>query len=242
MKRRIDGRAPDEVRNVRIIPGYIEVAEGSALIELGRTRVLCTATVEERVPPFLKGRETGWVTAEYGMLPRSTPNRIARDITGKAAGRAYEIQRLIGRSLRAAVNLDDLGARTITIDCDVLQADGGTRTAAITGGFVALAQALKTMFNRGEINIIPIKFAVAAISVGIVGGVRLVDLCYEEDSQADVDFNVVMSEKGDFIEIQGTAERKPFSKQILDSLLELAWKGIEKMLEAQQEALARLGL
>jgi len=236
--KRADGRAYDELRPVHITPGFQSFAEGSALIELGETRVLCSASVEERVPGFLKGEGSGWVTAEYAMLPRSTVNRTPRDSSlGRVAGRSQEIQRLIGRSLRAVTNLAALGERTLTIDCDVLQADGGTRTAAITGSYVALYQAMQTLVNMGVLSSIPLKSAVAATSIGIVHSYMLLDLCYDEDCAAEVDFNVVMTSQGKFVELQGTAEAKPFSKETIDSLLSLAEKGIKQLFEVQQAAL-----
>jgi len=239
--KRIDGRAGDELRPINIILGYQTFAEGSALIELGRTRVLCSVSVEERVPNFLKGQGTGWVTAEYAMLPRSTLTRTPRNISPeRQAGRNQEIQRLIGRSLRAVTDLTVMGERTFTIDCDVLQADGGTRTAAITGGYVALFVALHNLKKRGMLSSIPLKGAVAATSVGIVGREVLLDLCYEEDFQAAVDFNVVMTDKGEFVELQGTAEGKPFSKETIDSLLALAEKGIKQLFKIQKAVLAGL--
>ncbi|MCK5434862.1 MAG: ribonuclease PH, partial [Dehalococcoidales bacterium] len=203
--KRADGRAYDEMRSIKIVPGYQEFAEGSALIELGKTRVLCSVSVDERVPPFLRGGGSGWVTAEYSMLPRSTVTRTRRDSsTGRIAGRSQEIQRLIGRSLRAVANLEALGERTLIVDCDVLQADGGTRTAAITGSYVALYQAMQSLANMGILSSIPLKSAVAATSVGIVHSYMLLDLCYDEDSNAEVDFNVVMTSQGKFVEVQGT--------------------------------------
>ena len=236
--KRADGRAYDELRPVHITPGFQSFAEGSALIELGETRVLCSASVEERVPGFLKGEGSGWVTAEYAMLPRSTVTRTPRDSSlGRVAGRSQEIQRLIGRSLRAVTNLAALGERTLTIDCDVLQADGGTRTAAITGSYVALYQAMQTLVNMGVLSSIPLKSAVAATSIGIVHSYMLLDLCYDEDCAAEVDFNVVMTSQGKFVEVQGTAEAKPFSKETIDSLLSLAEKGIKQLFEVQQAAL-----
>jgi len=234
--KRADGRAWDELRPVRITPGVQSFAEGSALIELGHTRVLCTVSVDEKVPNFLKGQGCGWITAEYGMLPRSTTTRTPREI-GRVAGRSQEIQRLIGRSLRAVTNLNALGERTLIIDCDVLQADGGTRTAAITGSYVALHQALQTMVNMGVLSSIPLRSAVAATSIGIVHGCQLLDLCYDEDFNAAVDFNVVMTDKGEFVEIQGTAETKPFTKETVDSLLALAEKGIKQLFQIQRSAL-----
>jgi ribonuclease PH len=239
---RLDGRAYDELRPVCIIPGYLAFAEGSALIELGQTRVVSAVSVEERVPAFLKGKGSGWVTAEYGMLPRATVSRTPREVTGRGAGRSYEIQRLIGRSLRAVTDLEALGERTLIVDCDVLQADGGTRTAAITAGYVALYQAFKTLREREQIRSMPLKSAVAAISVGIVDGVQLLDLYYDEDSRAEVDFNVVMTDKGEFVEIQGSAEVNPFSRQIIDSLLALAEKGIRELFQVQKAALEEFQL
>jgi len=234
--KRADGRAYDELRPIRIIPGFQSFAEGSALIELGQTRVLCTVSVDERVPNFLKGEGGGWITAEYAMLPRSTVTRTPRE-TSRAGGRSQEIQRLIGRSLRAVTDLNALGERTLIIDCDVLQADGGTRTAAITGSYVALYQAFQTLVNMGIVSSMPLRTAVAATSIGIVHGYYLLDLCYDEDCNAAVDFNVVMTSKGEFVEIQGTAEGKPFTKETVDSLLSLAEKGIKQLLQAQQAAL-----
>lgn len=238
---RIDRRAPDEPRKVKIQPGYLDFAEGSALIEVGRTRVVCSASLEDRVPPFLKGGGVGWVTAEYAMLPRSTVTRTPRDVgSGRPSGRVFEIQRMIGRSLRAVVDMEVLGERTITIDCDVIQADGGTRTASITGAYVALYQAFLTMVGRGTIPTIPLEAALAAISVGIVDSRFLLDLCYEEDVRADADFNVVMTDTGQMVEIQGTAESKPFSKETLDQVLALAQVGLEGLFEAQREAIESL--
>jgi ribonuclease PH len=233
---RLDGRANDELRPVYITPGYLAFAEGSALIELGQTRVVSAVSVEERVPAFLKGKGSGWVTAEYGMLPRATISRTPRE-AGRGAGRSYEIQRLIGRSLRAVTELEALGERTMIVDCDVLQADGGTRTAAITASYVALYQACRTLMEREELRSMPLKSAVAAISVGIVDGVQILDLCYDEDSRAEVDFNVVMTDKGEFVEVQGGAELKPFSRQIIDSLLALAEKGIQELFQVQEAAI-----
>jgi len=236
--KRADGRAWDELRPVRIIPGFQSFAEGSALIELGKTQVLCSVSVEERVPNFLQREGTGWITAEYAMLPRATVTRSPRDSSlGRVAGRNQEIQRLIGRSLRAVVDLTVLGVRTLIVDCDVLQADGGTRTAAITGAYVALHQAMQTMADMGVLSSIPLKSAVAATSVGIVHGYKLLDLCYDEDSNAAVDFNVVMTSQGEFVEVQGTAEGKPFTKETIDSLLSLAEKGIKQLFQIQQAAL-----
>jgi len=239
--KRVDGRTNDELRPVNISLGYQAFAEGSALIELGRTRVLCAVSVEEKVPNFLKGEGSGWVTAEYAMLPRSTLTRTPRSISlERTAGRNQEIQRLIGRSLRAVTDLAALGERTFTVDCDVLQADGGTRTAAITGGYVALFSALHNIKKRGILSSIPVKGAVAATSVGIVGREELLDLCYDEDYRASVDFNVVMTDKGEFVELQGTAEGKPFSKETIDALLSLAEKGIKQLFKIQKATLEAL--
>jgi len=236
--KRADSRAWDELRPIQITPGFQSFAEGSALIELGKTRVLCSVSVEERVPSFLRGEGSGWITAEYAMLPRSTVTRTPRDSSlGRVAGRSQEIQRLIGRSLRAVTDLTALGERTLIVDCDVLQADGGTRTAAITGAYIALHQAMQTLANMGIISSIPLKSAVAATSVGIVHSYRLLDLCYDEDCKAEVDFNVVMTSKGEFVEVQGTAEAKPFSRETIDSLLSLAEKGIKQLFQIQQDAL-----
>ena len=235
--KRADGRAYDELRPVKISQGYQEFAEGSTLIELGKTLVLCSVSVEERVPPFLKGGGSGWITAEYAMLPRATTIRTRRDSAARVSGRSREIQRLIGRSLRAATDLSKLGERTLIVDCDVLQADGGTRTAAITGAYVALYQAMQTLSDMGIIPSIPLKSALAATSVGVSHGYRLLDLCYDEDCSAEVDFNVVMTDEGKFVEIQGTAEAKPFTKETVDFLLQLAEKGIRELFEIQKKAL-----
>jgi len=235
---RADGRTYDELRPVRIIPDYQSFAEGSALIELGQTRVICTVSVEEKVPPFLRNSGSGWITAEYAMLPRATTTRNPRaSSVGRTSGRSLEIQRLIGRSLRAVTDLRALGERTLIVDCDVLQADGGTRTAAITGSYVALYQALQTLENMGVLSDIPLKSAVAATSAGIFHSYMLLDLCYDEDRDAEVDFNVVMTSRGRFVEIQGTAEGKPFPKDTIDSLLSLTEKGIEQLFQVQQAAL-----
>jgi len=237
MSRPLD-RLNDQMRPVRIIPGFLKHPDGSVLIETGDTRVLCSAMVEERVPPFLKGSNSGWVTAEYSLLPASTETRSPREASrGKISGRTSEIQRLIGRSLRAIVDLDKLGERTIWIDCDVIQADGGTRTASVTGSFVALYLALKKLKDKGTIENIPIKDYVAAISVGIVEGIPVLDLEYVEDSGADVDMNVVMTGRGDFVEIQGTGEKSVFSRQDLDILLGLAQKGIQELIALQKNIL-----
>jgi ribonuclease PH len=236
--KRVDGRGWDELRMVKITPGFQSFAEGSALIELGKTRVLCSVSVEDRVPAFLRGGGSGWVTAEYAMLPRATVSRTPRDSSiGRVAGRSQEIQRLIGRSLRAVTDFSALGERTLTVDCDVLQADGGTRTAAITGSYVALYQAMQNLANMGILSSIPLKSAVAATSVGIVHSYMLLDLCYDEDCSTEVDFNVVMTSQGTFVEVQGTAEAKPFSRENIDSLLSLANKGIEQLFQVQQSAL-----
>jgi len=237
MTRPLD-RLNDQMRPVRIIPGFLKHPDGSVLIETGDTRVLCSAMVEERVPPFLKGSNTGWVTAEYSLLPASTETRSPREAArGKISGRTSEIQRLIGRSLRGIVDLDKLGERTIWIDCDVIQADGGTRTASVTGSFVALYLALKKLKDNGTIESIPIKDYVAAISVGIVEGIPVLDLEYVEDSAADVDMNVIMTGRGDFVEIQGTGEKSVFSRQDLDALLGLAQKGIQELIALQKNIL-----
>jgi len=238
---RKNGRPPDKMRRVRLIRNYIKHAEGSALIEVGDTRVLCTASVEEKVPPFLKGTGQGWVTAEYSMLPRSTHTRTTREVTrGRPSGRSLEIQRLIGRSLRAVVDLKALGERTIWIDCDVLQADGGTRTASITGAFVALYDALEYLRKTGTLKEKPIKDFLAAVSVGIYKGVPILDLNYEEDSEAEVDMNVVMTGKGKFVEIQGTAEHSPFDREALDKMLALAQKGIGELVEFQKRVVGEI--
>jgi len=236
---RKDDRANDELRPVRISPGFQPHAEGSTLIELGQTKVICAVTVEDRVPAFLRGEGRGWITAEYAMLPRSTNTRTPREV-GRTGGRSHEIQRLIGRSLRAVIDLNAIGERTFVVDCDVLNADGGTRTAAITGSYVALANALDNLVAMGLIPSLPIKSAVAATSVGIVEGEQLLDLCYDEDSWAEVDFNVVMTSEGMFVEVQGTAEVSPFSKENIDSLLALAQGGILRLFEAQKVALDSL--
>ncbi len=236
---RKDGRANNELRPVKITTGFQPYAEGSALITLGNTKVICAVSLEERVPAFLKGQGRGWITAEYGMLPRSTTTRISRD-DSRTGGRTKEIQRLIGRSLRAVVDLDALGERMLMVDCDVLQADGGTRTASITGAYVALTQAFNTMISKELIKSSPIKCAVAATSVGVVAGEELLDLCYDEDSWAEVDCNVVMTSEGKFVEVQGTAEENPFTKQTMDTLLEMAEKGIKHLFTVQKEAVDSL--
>ncbi len=232
---RTDGRSADMLRKVKVTRKFLKHAEGSCLIEVGETKVICSASVEETVPLFLKGRNEGWVTAEYGMLPRSCETRVNRE--KQKSGRTFEIQRLVGRSLRTVVAMRELGERTITLDCDVIQADGGTRTASITGSFIALVDCLDVMRKRKMIRRIPITDFVAATSVGIVDGATLLDLTYEEDSKAEVDMNVVMVSSGSFIEIQGTAERKPFSKEQMDALLGLAQKGITRLIEMQKDLL-----
>ncbi|MDD5432221.1 MAG: ribonuclease PH [Candidatus Omnitrophica bacterium] len=228
---RPDGRGLDKLRRIEIKRNYLKYAEGSCLIEMGNTKVICSASVEETVPPFLRNSGNGWVTAEYGMLPRSCKSRIQRN---KDSGRTYEIQRLVGRSLRTVTEMDKLGERTIWLDCDVIQGDGGTRTASITGSFIALVDALSKIKKAGLIGEIPIKDYVAAVSVGIFQGHPIIDLCYEEDSQAEVDMNIVMTGKGEFIEIQGTAERKPFNRTQMDKLLDLAKKGISDLVDIQK--------
>ncbi len=235
---RKDGRRPDQIRPLRITPGYLPHAEGSAFIELGDTAVLCAVSLGERVPPFLKSTGSGWITAEYAMLPRSTTTRSPREaVLGRIGGRTHEIQRLIGRSLRAVTNLDILGERAFIVDCDVIKADGGTRCAAITGAYVALRQAFEKLLAAGELASMPLTDAVAAISAGIVDGVPLLDLNYEEDSRAEVDFNVVMTAKGEFVESQGSAESSPFTRATMEQLLGLAQQGISELLEAQRLAL-----
>ena len=235
---RPSGRTPDQLRDITFTCGYTKHAEGSVLVEFGDTRVLCTASVDKSVPRFLKGKGDGWVTAEYGMLPRSTHSRMNREAShGKQSGRTLEIQRLIGRSLRAAIDLTALGENTITIDCDVLQADGGTRTASITGGFVALSLAISNMLETKKIKKNPLHGQVASVSVGIFEGVPVLDLDYAEDSQAETDMNVVMNDAGAFIEIQGTAEGHAFRKEELDTMLALASEGITRLLEKQRIAL-----
>ena len=235
---RTDGRTPDELRPVRITSGYLPYAEGSVLIEVGHTRVVCSATIEDRVPPFLRNTGQGWVTAEYAMLPRSTQQRTQRETgRGGPSGRTHEIQRLIGRSLRAVTDMKSLGERTITLDCDVLQADGGTRTAAITGAYVALALANQHLLKAGRVGRSLLTNQVAAVSVGIVNNTPMLDLKYDEDSKAEVDMNVICTGDGRFIEVQGTAERDPFSRQQMDLLLGLATSGIETLLRIQREAI-----
>jgi len=238
---RLLGRAADALRPTTLTPNVLVHAEGSVMIEVGQTRVICTASVEDRVPPFMRGSGKGWVTAEYGMLPRATSTRTQRESTaGKVGGRTQEIQRLIGRSLRSVTALKSLGERTVWIDCDVIQADGGTRTAAITGGFVALVLALDRLRTQGAIKTIPITEYVAATSVGIVQQTALLDLAYEEDSTADVDMNVIKTSAGKFIELQGTAETEPFDRAQLDALLALADKGIGELIEKQREIIGKV--
>ena len=234
---RPDGRRNDELRTIEIAPNYLTTAEGSALITVGNTQVLCAASVEQTVPPFLRNSGKGWVTAEYAMLPRATATRSPREVTkGRPGGRTHEIQRLIGRSLRAIVDTSARGERSIILDCDVLQADGGTRTAAITGAFVAMAIAVQQLVSFKVIKAMPVRDYVAATSVGLVGGVPMLDLCYDEDSRADVDMNVVMTGGGKFIEIQGTAEHAPFDDAQMSALIELARGGIGRLVQIQKKA------
>jgi ribonuclease PH len=232
---RIDGRASMQLRPVRLTVDVLDYAEGSVLIETGKTRVLCAASIEEKVPPFLEGKGQGWVTAEYNMLPRATHTRSSREREGKISGRTQEIQRLIGRSLRASIDMQALGPRTITLDCDVLQADGGTRTASITGAYVALYRACSLLLQRGLLSTHPIRTAVAATSVGVVDGQILLDLCYAEDSRADVDFNVVMTAQHEFVEVQGTGEGGVFSHDAMHELVALAEQGITELLKIQEQ-------
>lgn len=235
---RSDNRAPDQLRTVNIVADYIKTAEGSALIEVGNTRVICTASVEETVPAFLRNTGRGWVTAEYGMLPRSTLTRSPREAArGRIGGRTHEIQRLIGRSLRAISELDKLGERSVLIDCDVIQADGGTRTASITGAFVAMALAMRRLVEAGTLKTVPLKASVAAVSVGMVDGTALLDLSYEEDSRADVDTNFVMTSGGKFVELQATAEHQVFDDAQLQTMIQLARGGIRELLKSQESAL-----
>ena len=238
---RIDGRAADEIRATKIIRSYLETAPGAVLIETGGTKLICTVSCEDRVPPFLVGSGNGWLTCEYGMLPGSSSRRIVREsATGKANGRTREIQRLIGRSLRAVVDLKSMGEKTIYVDCDVIQADGGTRTAAITGGYVALVEAVSSLIANGILNTDPVRGQLAAVSVGIVEGESLLDLCYSEDSAAATDMNVVMKANGDLVEIQATAERQAFTRKQLNGLLDLAEKGVAILTERQSAALSDL--
>jgi ribonuclease PH len=240
---RSDNRAPDQMRPVNIVPNYISTAEGSCLIELGNTRVICTATIEDTVPQFLRNSGKGWVTAEYGMLPRSTLTRSPREVTkGRPSGRTHEIQRLIGRSLRAVTDMTKLGERTLFLDCDVIQADGGTRTASVTGAFVAMGLAMTAMVATGALAETPIHDYVAATSVGIVDDVAMLDLCYEEDSRADVDMNVVITGSGKMVEVQATAEHKPFDDSQLAQMMALAKNGIEALVAQQHAVLGHLPL
>ncbi len=235
---RVDGRKKDQLRPIKITRHYTKYAEGSVLIEVGDTKVICTASIEEKVPPFLKGSGEGWITCEYNMIPRSTQVRKPRDISkGKLDGRTMEIQRLIGRALRSVVDLKAIGERTIWIDCDVIQADGGTRTSSITGAFVALVDAVNKLHKQVNFQVYPIRSFVSAVSVGIVNGEKLLDLCYVEDSSAKVDMNLVMTDGGEFIEVQGTGEESPFSRNDLNELLALGEKGIKQMIVHQKEAL-----
>jgi len=238
---RSDGRKTTQLRPLKITPSYIKTADGSVLIEMGDTKVICTAKLEERVPPFLRNTGKGWITAEYGMLPGSSQQRIGRESSrGRVGGRTHEIQRLIGRSLRAIADLKSLGERSIWIDCDVIQADGGTRTASITGAYVALVQATRSWLGRGIISVDPIKDFVAAVSIGVVDGKIHLDLCYEEDSKADVDMNFVMTGSGKFIEVQGTAESTPFTKKQMERMSDLAQQGIKELLKAQKKVIVSL--
>jgi ribonuclease PH len=238
---RADGRKPTQLRPLTITPNYVKTADGSVLIEMGDTKVICTAKLEERVPPFLRNSGKGWITAEYGMLPGSSEQRIGRESSrGKVGGRTHEIQRLIGRSLRAIADLKSLGERTVWIDCDVIQADGGTRTASITGAYIALVEAARKWRERGLLTVEPVKDSVAAVSIGIVDGKILLDLCYIEDSKADVDMNFVMTGAGKFIEVQGTAESAPFTRKQMERMAEIAQQGIKELLKAQKAVLKSL--
>ena len=238
---RSDGRKATQLRPLKITPSYIKTADGSVLIEMGDTKVICTAKLEERVPQFLRNTGKGWITAEYGMLPGSSQQRIGRESSrGRVGGRTHEIQRLIGRSLRAIADLKSLGERSIWIDCDVIQADGGTRTASITGAYVALVEAVRGWLGRGIISVDPIKDSVAAVSIGVVDGKINLDLCYEEDSKADVDMNFVMTGSGKFIEVQGTAESTPFTKKQMERMSDLAQQGIKELLKAQKKVIVSL--
>ena len=236
MSQRVDGRRPDQLRPVSIERGFMKHAEGSALIKMGDTHVICTASVENRVPHFLRGKDTGWITAEYAMLPRSTHTRIQRETQGPK-GRTQEIQRLIGRALRAVIDLDKLGARTLWIDCDVLQADGGTRTASISGAYVAVVDAIEKLKNEGEIEEDPLGDSVAAVSVGIIDNTPMLDLCYAEDATAEVDMNIVMTGQGNFVEVQGTAEGNPFTLDQMQHLIALAQTGISEIAQLQRDVL-----
>ncbi len=238
---RIDGRNYDELRKVKITRNFIKHPQGSVLIEMGETKVICTAMIDEKVPPFIKGTGTGWITAEYSMLPGSTVSRKVRESSrGKVEGRSQEIQRLIGRALRSVVALEDIGERTIWIDCDVIQADGGTRTASITGAFVALADAMHSLYKEGILSRIPLRGFLSAVSVGVVNEKPVLDLCYAEDSKAKVDMNIVMTGNGDFVEIQGTGEKSPFSFKDLNELIALGQKGNEELIKLQKESLGEI--
>lgn len=238
---RVDGRRKDQLRPVKVTRNFIKHAEGSVLIEMGDTKVICTASIEEKVPPFLKGKGKGWVTAEYSMLPRSTHERSPREaVKGKQGGRTLEIQRLVGRALRAVTDMGQMGERSIWLDCDVIQADGGTRTASITGAFIALADAFTVLKKRGLIKKRPLTDYLAAISVGKVGGEILIDLAYTEDSMADVDMNVVMTGQGRYVEVQGTAERTPFAKQEMDEFMAMGWSGIQTLTALQKDLIGEL--
>jgi ribonuclease PH len=238
---RVNGRQNDKIRDLKITRNFLKYPDGSVLVEMGETKVICSVSVEEKVPPFLRNSGKGWLTAEYSMLPRATQSRTTREaVSGKMGGRTHEIQRLIGRALRAVLNMDIIGERTIWIDCDVIQADGGTRTASITGGFVALVDALWSLKKRGAIQKIPLRDSVAAVSIGIVQGEPMLDLCYTEDSTAEVDMNFVMTGKGLLIEVQGTAEKAPFSKELLDQMYEYSAKGIAEITRVQKAALGTL--
>lgn len=238
---RPDGRKLTQLRPLLITPSYLKTADGSVFIEMGDTKVICTAKLEERVPPFLRNSGKGWITAEYGMLPGSSQQRIGRESSrGRVGGRTHEIQRLIGRSLRAVVDLSCLGERTVWIDCDVIQADGGTRTASITGAYVALMEATRNWRERGVINVDLIRDSVAAVSIGIVEGRILLDLCYEEDSKADVDMNFVMTGSGKFIEVQGTAENSPFTQKQMERMTDIARQGIKEILKVQKKVIAAI--
>lgn len=237
---RANGRKRDALRNIKITRNYMKFADGSCLIEIGNTKVICTGSIEQGVPPFLRGKGTGWITAEYGMLPRSCKSRISRESTrGKIGGRTHEIQRLIGRSLRSIADLNALGERTIWIDCDVIQADGGTRTASITGSFIALVDTLNCLKKEGLFNKVPLSDYVAAVSVGLIGGQPVLDLDYDEDAKAEVDMNIVMTGSKKFIEVQGTAEGAPFGDKELDNLLKVARNGIDKIVRAQKKVLGK---
>jgi ribonuclease PH len=239
MPPRSDGRRPEQLRPVTIQPGFLQFPTGSALISVGNTRVICAATIEDRVPPWMRGRGTGWITAEYAMLPSATPERNQREAAkGRLGGRTHEIQRLIGRALRAVVDLNRLGERTVIVDCDVIGGDGGTRTASITGAWVALAIALQQHFDRGNAATWPLLGQIAAVSVGIVGGTTVLDLPYDEDSRAEVDMNIAMTDAGGVVELQGTAEREPFTREQLDAMLRLADGGIRELFELQRRAIA----